>query len=77
MGFACAAEERGFESVFFPDHTHTPVGGTSGWPSGAGVPGLNLEDLVSERVPLDRLNEAIGHVRAGSVARSLIVFGPH
>jgi S-(hydroxymethyl)glutathione dehydrogenase / alcohol dehydrogenase len=38
---------------------------------------LNLEDLVSERVPLDRLNEAIGHVRAGSVARSLIVFGPH
>ena len=36
--FACAAEERGFESVFFPDHTHVPVGGASGWPSGAGVP---------------------------------------
>jgi S-(hydroxymethyl)glutathione dehydrogenase/alcohol dehydrogenase len=38
---------------------------------------LNLEDLVSERMPLDRINDAIGHVRAGSVARSLIVFGPH
>ena len=38
---------------------------------------LNLDDLVSERVPLDLLNEAIGRVRAGSVARSLIVFGPH
>jgi S-(hydroxymethyl)glutathione dehydrogenase / alcohol dehydrogenase len=36
---------------------------------------LNLEDLVSERVPLDRLNDAIGHVRSGSVARSLVVFG--
>ncbi len=36
--FACAAEERGFESVFFPDHTHVPVGGASGWPSGTGVP---------------------------------------
>lgn len=23
--FACAAENLGFESVFFPDHTHTPV----------------------------------------------------
>ena len=36
--FACAAEERGFESVFFPDHTHVPVGGASGWPSGTGIP---------------------------------------
>lgn len=24
--FASAAEDRGFESVFFPDHTHVPVG---------------------------------------------------
>ena len=31
--FARAAEERGFESVFFPDHTHVPVVGTS---AGAG-----------------------------------------
>ena len=35
---------------------------------------LNLEDLVSERLPLSQINEAIGHVRAGAVARSLIVF---
>ena len=35
---------------------------------------LNLEGLVSERVPLDQINEAIAHVRAGAVARSVIVF---
>jgi S-(hydroxymethyl)glutathione dehydrogenase / alcohol dehydrogenase len=35
---------------------------------------LNLEGLVSERVPLDQINEAVAHVRAGAVARSVIVF---
>ncbi|HEX2312690.1 MAG TPA: alcohol dehydrogenase catalytic domain-containing protein [Thermomonospora sp.] len=35
---------------------------------------LDLASLVSERVPLDRVNEAIEHVRAGAVARSVIVF---
>jgi probable F420-dependent oxidoreductase len=29
---AVAAEQRGFESIFFPDHTHVPLGdGTSGY----------------------------------------------
>ncbi|MFF3569186.1 LLM class F420-dependent oxidoreductase [Nocardia jiangxiensis] len=37
--FAAAAEDRGFESVFFPDHTHVPVGGgVPGWSSGADLP---------------------------------------
>lgn len=35
---------------------------------------LNLEALVSERIPLEKINEAIDHVRSGTVARSLIVF---
>jgi S-(hydroxymethyl)glutathione dehydrogenase/alcohol dehydrogenase len=35
---------------------------------------LNLEGLVSERVPLERVNEAVEHVRSGAVARSVIVF---
>ncbi|MCO5971154.1 alcohol dehydrogenase catalytic domain-containing protein [Actinoallomurus soli] len=35
---------------------------------------LNLEGLVSERVPLDKINDAIAHVRSGAVARSVIVF---
>ncbi|TDD73415.1 zinc-binding dehydrogenase [Actinomadura rubrisoli] len=36
---------------------------------------LNLDGLVSERVPLDAVNEAVAHVRSGAVARSVIVFG--
>jgi len=35
---------------------------------------LNLADLVSERLPLDAVNDAVAHVRAGRVARSVIVF---
>jgi S-(hydroxymethyl)glutathione dehydrogenase/alcohol dehydrogenase len=35
---------------------------------------LNLEGLVSERLPLEKINEAVDHVRAGAVARSVIVF---
>ncbi|MFC6885449.1 MULTISPECIES: alcohol dehydrogenase catalytic domain-containing protein [Actinomadura] len=35
---------------------------------------LNLEGLVSERVPLEAVNEAVAHVRSGAVARSVIVF---
>ncbi|KAB2341920.1 alcohol dehydrogenase catalytic domain-containing protein [Actinomadura rudentiformis] len=35
---------------------------------------LNLEGLVSERVPLDAVNDAVAHVRSGAVARSVIVF---
>lgn len=35
---------------------------------------LNLDGLVSERVPLDKINDAIEHVKAGAVARSVVVF---
>jgi S-(hydroxymethyl)glutathione dehydrogenase/alcohol dehydrogenase len=35
---------------------------------------LDLEGLVSERVPLEEVNEAISRVRSGQVARTLIVF---
>jgi probable F420-dependent oxidoreductase len=35
---ARAAEERGFESLFFPDHTHVPVELKSPFPDGGEVP---------------------------------------
>jgi S-(hydroxymethyl)glutathione dehydrogenase/alcohol dehydrogenase len=35
---------------------------------------INLAGLVSERIPLDKVNEAVEHVRSGAVARSVIVF---
>jgi len=35
---AVAAEERGFESVFFPEHTHIPASRKSPWPGGGELP---------------------------------------
>jgi probable F420-dependent oxidoreductase len=36
--FACAAEERGFESVFFPEHTHIPTSRQTPYPAGGELP---------------------------------------
>src|SRR3972149_6432029 len=35
---ARAAEERGFESLWLPEHTHIPAGGRTPRPRGAGLP---------------------------------------
>ncbi|HEU5158868.1 MAG TPA: alcohol dehydrogenase catalytic domain-containing protein [Streptosporangiaceae bacterium] len=35
---------------------------------------LDLAGLVSERLPLDKVNDAVQHVRDGAVARAVIVF---
>src|SRR4030095_4703753 len=35
---ARAVEERGFESLFFPEHTHIPVSRRSPWPGGPDLP---------------------------------------
>jgi probable F420-dependent oxidoreductase len=35
---AKAAEERGFESLFFPEHTHIPTSRQSPWPGGGELP---------------------------------------
>ena len=35
---ARAAEERGFESLWFPEHTHIPASRRSPWPGGADLP---------------------------------------
>ncbi|HVP27552.1 MAG TPA: LLM class F420-dependent oxidoreductase [Myxococcota bacterium] len=35
---AKAAEERGFESLWFPEHTHIPASRRSPWPGGADLP---------------------------------------
>ena len=32
------AEERGFESIFFPEHTHIPASRKTPWPGGAELP---------------------------------------
>jgi S-(hydroxymethyl)glutathione dehydrogenase/alcohol dehydrogenase len=35
---------------------------------------LKLDGLVSERLPLDKVNDAVQHVRDGAVARTVITF---
>ncbi|WP_157253439.1 alcohol dehydrogenase catalytic domain-containing protein [Nonomuraea typhae] len=35
---------------------------------------LDLTGLITERLPLDRVNEAVDHVREGTVARTVITF---
>ncbi|HYB89628.1 MAG TPA: LLM class F420-dependent oxidoreductase [Candidatus Binataceae bacterium] len=35
---AIAAEQRGFESLFFPEHTHIPASRKTPWPAGGDLP---------------------------------------
>ena len=35
---AVAAEERGFESIWFPEHSHIPLSRKSPWPGGPELP---------------------------------------
>ena len=38
VALARSAEERGFESLFFPEHTHIPASRRTPWPLGAELP---------------------------------------
>jgi probable F420-dependent oxidoreductase len=42
---ARAVEDRGFESLFFPEHTHIPTSRRSPWPGGADLPDHYRETL--------------------------------
>src|SRR6478672_485414 len=60
---ARAAEERGFESLWFPEHTHIPASRATPWPGGADLPeyyrrtldpfvALSMAAAVTERINL-------------------------
>src|SRR3989442_13939065 len=53
---ARALEERGFESVWFPEHTHIPTSRRSPWPGGAELP----RDYLSYSHPVVPLMAAGG-----------------
>jgi len=58
---ALAAEERGFESLWFPDHTHIPLSRRSPWPGGPELP----------KMYYDVMEPFIALATAASVTRTL------
>ena len=42
---ARAVEERGFESLWFPEHTHIPTSRKSPWPGGPNLPDVYKQTL--------------------------------
>ena len=48
---AVAAEERGFESIWFPEHSHIPLSRQSPWPGGDELPKMYY-DVMSPFVAL-------------------------
>jgi probable F420-dependent oxidoreductase len=58
---ARAAEERGFESLWFPDHTHIPLSRRSPWPGGAELP----------KMYYDVMDPFVSLATAASVTRTL------
>src|SRR5206468_2480145 len=51
---ARALEERGFESVWFPEHTHIPASRRSPWPGGGDLPRervLAMKEIWTKKEP--------------------------
>jgi probable F420-dependent oxidoreductase len=63
--FAAIAEERGYESVFFPEHTHIPVSRATPYPGGGDLPEpySHTHDLF---VALTAAAAATERIRVGS-----------
>jgi len=62
---ARAVEERGFESLFFPEHTHIPTSRRSPWPGGAELP-REYSHLLDPFVALSAAATATEHLLIGT-----------
>jgi probable F420-dependent oxidoreductase len=62
---AVAAEERGFESLWFPDHTHIPLSRRSPWPGGAELPKMYY-DVMEPFVSLATAASVTRRIRLGT-----------
>lgn len=63
VDLALAAEERGFESLFLPEHSHIPTDRTTPWPGGTELP----------RHYLHSLDPFIGLAAAATVTEKLLI----
>jgi probable F420-dependent oxidoreductase len=62
---AKAAEERGFESLFFPEHTHIPTSRRSPWPGGGELP-MEYSHTLDPFVALSAAATATEHLLIGT-----------
>ena len=62
---ARAVEERGFESLFFPEHTHIPTSRRTPWPGGAELPG-EYSHTLDPFVALSAAATATERLRVGT-----------
>ena len=62
---AKAAEERGFESLFFPEHTHIPTSRRTPWPGGGELP-LEYSHSLDPFVALSAAATATEHLLIGT-----------
>jgi len=62
---AKAAEERGFESLFFPEHTHIPTSRRTPWPGGAELP-REYSHTLDPFVALSAAATATEHILIGT-----------
>ena len=62
---ARAAEERGFESLFFPEHTHIPTSRRTPWPGGGELP-MEYSHSLDPFVALSAAATATEHLLVGT-----------
>jgi probable F420-dependent oxidoreductase len=62
---AIAAEERGFESLWYPDHTHIPLSRRSPWPGGSELPKMYY-DLMEPFIALATAASVTRRIKLGT-----------
>ena len=62
---ARAVEERGFESLFFPEHTHIPTSRRTPWPAGGELP-REYSHTLDPFIALSAAATATEHLRIGT-----------
>ncbi len=70
---ARAVEERGFDSLFFPEHTHIPASRRTPWPGGAELP-REYSHIVD---PFVALMAAAAHTQRLLVATGICLVAQH
>src|SRR5438132_676954 len=67
------AEERGFESIFYPEHTHIPTGRKTEWPGGGDLP----EEYRRLHDPFIALTAAAGATDRIKLGTGICLVGQH